>query len=83
MLRGGINRILDDTGKTGISKRMIEEYGGENWPLINQALEDWRAKGWLRIIKPLEGADSKDIVVEMLNYVDPTGPPPVWLFGKL
>ena len=80
VLGGGIDRTLDDTGKTEISKKTLEGYGGPDWSIINQALAEWETRGILKIIKDPEQARSEEIVIKMLCYIG-SGARPAWLFG--
>ncbi len=81
VLGGVIDRVLDDSGKTGITRKTLECTGGLDWPMINQALAHWENQGRLRILRPPEQAKSEEIVIEMLSYIG-SGASPAWLFGS-
>ena len=79
VLAGGIDRTLDDTAQTGISKRTLYVYGNCDWDIINEALQKWEIAGLLRIVKKPDEAGDNEIVVKMLDYIHRTGSKPTWI----
>ncbi len=77
-LKNGINRTLDDTCQKNITRKTLAVYGRRDWQAIKSALTLWRDEGFLRIIKDPEVALDDETCVEMLSYIDRTGPWPNW-----
>jgi len=68
-LKEAFNRYLDD-GVHVYTKRSVEAYGMGDWPRIEACLEEWQARGLVKIVKPLSSASEDEIVVEVFDFID-------------
>jgi len=64
-----INRFLED-GISEYTKHDLGAWGEEDWQNIKATLADWKYRGLTRIVKPIDEAEDRDVVIEMLKYVD-------------
>lgn len=78
VLKGGINRMLNDKVKF-LSKETLLwcTHNVLDTEVIN-ALKDWEKRGILKILKNPNTCDNDEICIEMLKYIDKESPIPNW-----
>jgi len=70
LLKEAFNQYFQMGCKTH-TKHQLLVYGAHDRNRINACLGDWKLRGLVQVVKPLEEADESDIVVKVLNLVDP------------
>ncbi len=69
LLKEAFNQYLHSGCRTH-TKREILVYGDRDLQRIEACLEDWKTRGYVEILKPLEEAQDPDIVVKVVDYID-------------
>jgi hypothetical protein len=70
-LKRRLNRGLSDFGGLEYTKRgILNSSTISDTTRIQSFLDDWQAKGYLTIIRPLENASYGDICVRLKTYIE-------------
>lgn len=72
-----------DVGHIKVSKAEIVQASMGDHVLAKINLLDWQASGWLRVTKDLDNANSGDICVEIVGYIDNDKPWSDPMSGKM
>lgn len=81
VLRAGINFILEEK-IVEIPLHALLTYAKGDMETMQEALLDWQAKGWLKIIKPPDKCSHDDICIHVFQFIDQKSPIPGWLNWK-
>lgn len=81
VIKALINYLLEggQTRGTKIKLRELFQYGIRDLALVDEALHEWRAQGYLVILKEPAECAPDDYCVEMLSFIDQKSPIKGWL----
>jgi len=69
-LRAMINRVYDDGGNS-VTKGIVRGTTECDWNLLNDALLDWKQKGYIELLEdPQQGSDD-DICLKVIEHIPP------------
>jgi hypothetical protein len=67
-LADAMNRYFE-IGCTTFTRHEVLAYGGMDWNRVQNCLRSWESQGLLKILKPLDGASDREIVVKLLHSI--------------
>jgi len=75
VLRNGIDRLYED-GAREIEAGTLLIFGKDDLDGISYWLSRWADRGWIEILKPIQEASAREIVIKLNSFLYPSDEPP-------